>query len=180
DRAICRAFSFKLQANLTDKSYSKAPLAFSSDPPLPKIDALRSRVAFLSGFTPQRFDCCPKSCICYTGPRQELRACPYCKSPRYNANGTSKKHFTYIPLIPRLVASFRNAERANEMQYRSQHIHNPNTMTDVFDGGLYRQLRSEKVVIDEKKQNYNHFSDGRDIALGLSTDGFTPFKRRKS
>ncbi|KAF9473564.1 hypothetical protein BDN70DRAFT_771485, partial [Pholiota conissans] len=180
DRAICRAFSFKLQANLTDKSYSKAPLAFNTNPQLPKIGALRSRVAFLSGFKPQRFDCCPSSCICYTGPREKLQACPICKLPRFNANGTAKKHFTYIPLIPRLVASFRNVEHAQKMLYRSQHKHDPNKMTDIFDGQLYRQLRSEGVDIDGKKEKYNHFSDDRDIALGLSTDGFMPFKRRKS
>ncbi|KAF9474440.1 hypothetical protein BDN70DRAFT_769579, partial [Pholiota conissans] len=180
DRAICRAFSFKLQANLTDKSYSKAPLAFEANPPLPKIDALRSRVAFLAGFKPQRFDCCPNSCICYTGPREGLQACPRCKLPRFHPSGRPTKTFTYIPVIPRLVASFRNAERTKEMMYRSEHVHDPNKMTDVFDGDLYRELCLKKVSIDGKKMGYSHFSDNRDIALGLSTDGFAPFKRRKS
>ncbi|KAF8158604.1 hypothetical protein BJ912DRAFT_801077, partial [Pholiota molesta] len=180
DRAICRAFSFKLQTNLTDRGYSMAPLAFQSNPPLPKIDTLRSRVAFLAGFKPQRYDCCPNSCICYTGPRDTLQACPHCNEPRFGANGTSRKHFTYIPLIPRLLASFRNTKRAKSMLYRSQHVHNPQKMTDVFDGKLYRQLCTEKVDIDGKKQKYNHFSNDRDVALGISTDGFAPFKRRKS
>ncbi|KJA21844.1 hypothetical protein HYPSUDRAFT_109339, partial [Hypholoma sublateritium FD-334 SS-4] len=179
DRAICRAFSFKLQTNLTDKGYSKAPIAFQSDPPLPKIDSLRSRVAFLAGFKPQHYDCCPNSCICYTGPREELQACPHCQEPRFRNNGNSRKHFTYIPIIPRLLASLQNADHAEKMLYRSQHIHKPEKVTDVFDGTLYRELCQKGVQIDGEEQPYNFFSGNRDIALGLSTDGFAPFKRRK-
>ncbi|KAJ3501992.1 hypothetical protein NLJ89_g9087 [Agrocybe chaxingu] len=81
DRAICRAFSFKLQTHLTDKGYAKAPLAFQCNPPLPKIDALHARVAFLAGFKPERYDCCPNSCCCYTGPREPLKTCPHCLIP---------------------------------------------------------------------------------------------------
>ena len=83
-------------------------------------------------------------------------------------------------MIPRLQAAFRNPERATAMLYRSQHVHNADKTTDVFDGSLYRQLCTEKVDIDGRKLKYNHFSDHRDIALGLSTDGFAPFRNRKS
>lgn len=79
-------------------------------------------------------------------------------------------------MIPQLLASFKNAKRAKEMLYRSQHIHNPEKTTDVFDGTLYCQLCTEKVNIDGEKLKYNHFSDDRYIVLGLSTDGFAPFK----
>ncbi|KAJ3494993.1 hypothetical protein NLJ89_g10699 [Agrocybe chaxingu] len=127
DRAICRAFSFKLQTHLTDKGYAKAPMAFQCNPPLPKIDSLRARVAFLAGFKPER-----------------------------------------------------NKKRTEEMQYRAKHIHEPGNMTDVFDGSAYQDLLTETVKIDGEDLGHTYFSDGRDIALGLSTDGFAPFKRRKN
>jgi hypothetical protein len=38
----------------------------------------------------------------------------------------------------------------------------------------------KKVIIDDKEVSHEYFSSPRDIALGLSTDGFAPFKRRKS
>jgi len=66
------------------------------------------------------------------------------------------------------------------MQYRAQeHHHVPKKTTDVFDSTHYRDLLHSKVTVDGKEIPYNFFSDSRDIALGLSTDGFAPFKKRK-
>ncbi|KAJ7206495.1 hypothetical protein GGX14DRAFT_698366 [Mycena pura] len=98
------AFSYKLQTNTTDSAFKKIPLAFPQNPPLPKFDALRARVNFLAGFKPQIYDCCPNSCLCYVGPHKDLDACSYCKELRWRANGKPRKKFTYIPIIPRLVA----------------------------------------------------------------------------
>ncbi|TFK65415.1 hypothetical protein BDN72DRAFT_773359, partial [Pluteus cervinus] len=179
DRAICRAFSFKLQTNLTDKGYAKAPLAFNSDPPLPKLPGLRTRVAFLSGFKPEQYDCCINSCCCFTGPNHSLTKCPHCDEPRHQPNGKSQNHFTYIPLIPRLLSCFRDKEKAKQMQYRAEHQSQPDKVTDIFDGTCYQELLERKVSFDGVDSDYHFFSGKRDIALGLSTDGFSPFKRRK-
>ena len=35
------------------------------------------------------------------------------------------------------------------------------------------------MTIDNEELPHYFFSDARDIALGLSTDGFAPFKRKK-
>lgn len=42
DLAICRAFAYKVKSHTTDSDFKKLPFAFPSDPPLPKLDALRS------------------------------------------------------------------------------------------------------------------------------------------
>lgn len=75
-----------------------------------------------------------------------------------------------------------NAETAKAMQYRAEHNshQHPDIKTDIFDGSHYKTLREEDVVIDGVKLGHHFFSDDRDIALGLSTDGFAPFKRRKN
>jgi hypothetical protein len=66
------------------------------------------------------------------------------------------------------------------MKYRAhEHHHIPKKTTDVFNSAHYRGLLQSKVTIDGKEIPYNFFSDSRDIALGLSTDGFAPFKKRK-
>lgn len=52
-------------------------------------------------------------------------------------------------------------------------------MKDVFDSGNYRTLQSRNVTLGAQQQTHKFFGDSRDIALGLSTDGFAPFKRRK-
>jgi hypothetical protein len=52
-------------------------------------------------------------------------------------------------------------------------------MKDVFDSKNYSTLRERFVTVNGVRMPYKFFSDLRDIALGLSTDGFSPFKRRK-
>jgi hypothetical protein len=179
DLAICRAFAFKVQTNLTDRAFKKIPHAFPQNPPLPKLDALRTRINFLAGFKPEVYDCCTNSCICYVGPHKDLEKCPYCNEPRWRANGKPRKKFTYIPIIPRLVAFAGNREMAEKQQYRAQHRHEPGKTTDVFDGTHYRSLLGKFVEINGKKCGHKYFSDPRDVALGASWDGFAPFKHRK-
>ncbi|KAJ7232992.1 hypothetical protein B0H12DRAFT_990522, partial [Mycena haematopus] len=179
DLAICKAFSYKVQTNTTDKAFKKIPLAFPQDPPLPKLDAMRARVNFLAGFKPQIYDCCPNSCVCYVGPHRDLEKCPYCHESRLRANGKPRKKFTYIPIIPRLVAFASNQEMAEKQQYRAEYAPEPGVMRDVFNGSHYRSLCTKAVDINGKRQKYNFFSDPRDVALGASWDGFAPFKRRK-
>lgn len=76
DLALCRAFAYKLQTYTTDRAFEKLPYAFPSDPPLPRIDSLRSRVGFLAGFKPEIYHCCINSCCCYVGPHEDLDECP--------------------------------------------------------------------------------------------------------
>jgi hypothetical protein len=65
------------------------------------------------------------------------------------------------------------------MKYRAAHQHVPGTTTDVFDGSHYRSLREQQVELHGRRLTRRYFDDHRDIALGLSSDGFAPFKKRK-
>ena len=53
-------------------------------------------------------------------------------------------------------------------------------MTDVFDGSHYLGLLQKEVTINGHGLGHAYFSDPRDIALGLGTDGVGPWRRRKS
>ncbi|KAF7347089.1 hypothetical protein MVEN_01462900 [Mycena venus] len=178
DLAICRAFSFKVRSNLTDKAFKMTPFAFPQNPPLPALDGIRSRVNFLAGFKPQIYDCCVNSCLCFVGRHENLTKCHYCNEPRWRANGKARKKFTYIPIIPRLVAFAGNRDMAEQQQYRANHVHTPGVTTDVFDGQHYRSLRTKHVEINGRKLPHKYFEDRRDVALGASWDGFAPFKRQ--
>jgi Transposase family tnp2. len=179
DKLILRAFTLKVKSHMTDDAYEKLSFVFPSEP-LPSWKETKSRTAFLSGIDPILYDCCPSSCCCYTGPNASLDKCPHCHMLRYNPDGQPKKKFVYIPLIPRLVAFFKNPDLAEKMKYRGhEHIHNPGNITDIHDGSVYRELLDKPVVVDGKELRHKYFSDSRDVALGLSTDGFAPFRRRK-
>jgi hypothetical protein len=68
------------------------------------------------------------------------------------------------------------------MQYRHQSESDaiPGVIRDVFDGAHYKALKSKIVQIDKKTFQHRYFDGSQDIALGLSTDGFAPFNKRKS
>jgi hypothetical protein len=167
---------------MADTAWKKAYLAFQTMPPLPKLLQLRSCITFLAGFSAQTYDCCPNSCLCYTGPHSSEMSCTYCGLSQHHANGKPRKKFTYIPLIPQLQAFCANPKVAATMQYRSESESEsiPGVIKDVFDSKNYKALQSKYVQIDKTIFGHWYFDDHRDIVLGLSTDGFAPFNRRKS
>ena len=65
------------------------------------------------------------------------------------------------------------------MLYRSKYQHDGTNLQDVMDGANYQRLRGTNVTINGQPRPYKYFEDHRDIALGLSTDGFCPFRKRK-
>ncbi|GJF00485.1 transposase family Tnp2 domain-containing protein [Phanerochaete sordida] len=205
DLQILRSFAYRVRNNVSDGDFETLPLVFDAIPDnsAAQVD---SRAAFLSGFDPRLYHCCPKSCMCYVGPYADLQQCLYCGTSRYNGQGRPRKTFTYIPLIPRLRAMYRDPQMAKKLEYRSHFAQSPpkhrvpgpecerlrkvsgrgvagrcycpSKVEDVFDGHHYRALCDSPVIINDKPQPHAHFSHNHDLALGLSTDGFAPFKRR--
>ena len=137
----------------------------------------KKRVRSLAGFQPVRYSCCVNSCVCFVGPYEDLTECPNCKEARFKADGKPRKNFDYLPVIPRLQAMLANSMHVEKMCYRANHEHEPGVIKDVFDGSHYQSLL-DTIVPAGEADPYFYFSDKRDIALGLSTDGFTPFKKR--
>ena len=178
DLTLLRAYTLKVEDGITNATFNKFRFAFPQAP-LDSIKSTEKRVQFLSGFQPVRYSCCPSSCVCYTGPYETLRQCPKCKADRYKADGTTPySYFEYLPLIPRLRAMVANSTYAGKMQYRSNHVRDPTKSTDILDGTHYTSLLGKCVTIGDEELPMWFFSDPRDIALGLSTDGFCPFKCR--
>lgn len=182
DMATLRAFALKVDSHMSNRTFANLPYAFPNEA-IPTIDVARSRAQFLSGVKPVRYHCCVNSCCCFIGPHETRNACPYCHEARYYAgpDRRPRKTFTYLPVIPRLIGMCANAEKMKDMGYRAnEHVHIPGRTTDVFDGSHYRGLLEKRVILDGQEIPRTYFSDPRDIALGLATDGFGPFKHRKS
>jgi hypothetical protein len=57
----------------------------------------------------------------------------------------------------------------------------PDFMDDVHDGSYYRGLMKQPVTWNgiEQKPRRTYFQDETDVALGLATDGVTPYKRSR-
>ncbi|QRV98713.1 Transposase family Tnp2 protein [Ceratobasidium sp. AG-Ba] len=182
---LVRAFNYKVDTDISGRAFSKLPRAFPDElGTLPSEKIVRKRAARLSGFDPLRVDCCVNSCIAYTGDYENTSTCSYCREPRYKYNEEkqewqSRRHFQYLPLIPRLVNMYRNPGTAHALGYRARYELRPDTYADIFDGAHYRNLRQRHVLIEGDPLPHRYFSSPTDIALGLSTDGFGPFKSRK-
>lgn len=170
-----------MHTQTADRDWPKLQKAFSvTTNDIPTLDSIRSRVRFLAGFKPERYDCCVKTCCCFTGPLKNLNHCPHCNEARYASDGRPRKSFTYLPFIPRLLAFLANKSIAETLLYRANF--SPSTdgsRSDIFDGNHYRRLLQQHISVNGKHLSKTYFSDPRDVALGLSTDGFAVFKKRK-
>ncbi len=129
---------------------------------------------------PVWYDCCINSCICYLGIYTNADICPDCKEPRLSPSGRPRRFFCYIPLIPRLRALFQCIRLIELLQYRAKFVDDENVIHDIFSSEHYKTLRRSPVIIDGQELPYNHFSDPRDIALGLCTDAFLLFQRHRA
>lgn len=176
-----RAHNYKVNTDLGARAYDKLGRAFPELANLPSRQRLRTQVAFLSGVTPVKYDCCPNSCCCYTDTYADLDICPFknCGEPRRDSAGRPRSTFQYLPLIPRLVNLFQDTAMAEKLDYRANHKPVDTKTTDVFSGTHYQRLCRTKVTIEDETLPHKFFSAPSDIAMGASTDGFGPFKHRK-
>lgn len=111
-----RVFAFQVQNNLNEDTLAQIPAAFPTEQ-LPTLKKIRARIAFLSGFDAERYDCCVESCIAYTGPYADLEQCPYCKTSRHDDFGNPRRQFAYLSLKRRLLALRQHQETAQQMEY---------------------------------------------------------------
>ena len=181
DLAICRAFAFLVRTQLTSKNFAMVPETWPGISEFHSEHVLRAKAQGLAGVKPLRFNCCANSCVCFAGQYSSLEKCPRCNEPRFEIGSHGKQkprsQFFYIPLIPHLITYLKSPHVASAMQYRSQHQHTPGSLRDIFDGENYQALRNAPVTIHGTPTDppATYFQDPRDIALGLSTDGYGIF-----
>ena len=179
-----RAFNYFVTQGTTREAYDALRTAFPELDDISSIYVAQRTAAELSGLRPKHVDCCVNSCCCYTGKHEGLDRCPFpdCNEPRRDESGRPRKMFQYLPIIPRLLALCLDKTTAAKMQYRHEYCEKRDVenVTDVFDGALYQELCQQEVTANGKVYPHRYFSDRRDIALGLSLDGFAPFKRRSN
>lgn len=178
DRTTLRFLATRLRTHFSRSTYDDLRFGVCADLDIPSEFIAWRRLRVLLGLETKTYDMCLNSCCCFLGKYKDLRVCPYCKEPRYNARNKARRVFRYTPLIPQLRGLFQRATTVQRLRYRVQVEQEriPGTIQDVFDGENYLLLRTTPLSPEDP---YCPFDNPEDIALGLSTDGVTLFKRRR-
>ena len=132
----------------------------------------------LSGFVdikPIFISMCVNSCCAFTGELINTISCPLCGEAAYinqsSNKRTPRKVSTFLPLLDRFKLQYNNSRRSAELRYRHSYVNNDeyedDSISDIFDGRLYKELTED-----------GYFKDERDIALIGSTDGYQIFKQK--
>ncbi|KAJ7083126.1 hypothetical protein B0H15DRAFT_749862, partial [Mycena belliarum] len=175
DRDNIRAFKLKLVSRMPRTAYNQMVYAFNHKMDLSSEWVMLHRIAILSCIEPVWYHCCIQSCAAFTGAFSDLAECPYCDEPRLSPTGKPRRMFCYLPLIPRLQGLFLNPKMIDRLLYRHNYTHVPGSISDVFDGEHYRNLRKQNVVVDGKTLPHKYFSGQFDICLGVCTDSYLLF-----
>ena len=177
---------WKIRTHATRESYNDLRETIAEDFGFDSEYKALKLLLDLSDLKPIIYHCCVNSCVAYTGKYANLNDCPFCQEPRYFDDVKQKPRykFSYIPLIPQLKAIFTNPAYRELCMYRGDHNYSPELITDYCDGAHYRTLLGKNVETiheDGRREvlQHKHFSDKRDIALGLFTDGFQLFKKSR-
>ena len=175
DLFLLWVYTLKVEDHVTEWTFSQLSKVFpnmSQD----TLQVIEKHVQALSEFWSIWYSCCINNCVCFVRPYENLTKCPNCKEIWYKASGTPRKCFEYLPLIPWLQAISANATHATKMHYQAKYVHKPSIIKNVFDSSHYQTLLDTPIAIDSSNPFF-FFSDPCDIALGLSTDGFSLFKQ---
>lgn len=130
---------------------------------------------------------CIKSCLAYTGPFQELDACPMCSEPRYDqfqlesSNGKTRiprQEFHTIPIGPQLQALYRDPQSARHAHYLRDE--RSRVLAEVQE----QRCLEEYSDVLHGSDLIGAFRDGRvsedDIVLMFSIDGAQLYAKKAS
>jgi hypothetical protein len=178
DRTVLQFLASRLRTHFSRQTYDDLRYGACEPLNIPSEFVAWRRLRILSGLETRAYDCCVNSCCCFLGKYRDLDSCPFCQERRFNAAGKARRRFHYSPLIPQLQGLFQRAPSIKSMRYRAkaEREHEPGKYFDVFDGRHYHTLRNTQV---REGNDYRFFDNREDIALSLSTNGFTLFKRRR-
>jgi hypothetical protein len=172
-------FDVLIRSNISNSTYDIIRSRFE-ELQLKSLYQLHSHMSKLSHVVEHSYDCCINSCCCFSSELSNLDTCPYCGQPRFRPNSRIPFNtFHYLQIGPRLKALYLNKHFAELSNYRGTLDLNTQAVDDVFHGSHYLGLLQQQVQIDGQQYPHCFFSDPRDIALGIMTDGFQIFKRQR-
>ena len=165
DLEVLHLIELKVQENVNDKTFNKLKWVFQLCS-LPSFKVSKQQLTYLAQFGPQQYDCCIASCICYAGLHKEKTQGKW---------RPSNDLYIYSP-HPTTCYTLSEPQHVKLMRYQHEFKSYLTRMHDIFDGFVYQGLKGEKVTIGGVPQRHRFFKGEDNIALGIATDSFAPFK----
>ncbi|XP_004488866.1 uncharacterized protein [Cicer arietinum] len=133
------------------------------------------------GLDYKKIDACPNDCMIYWKNYENETSCHVCGAPRWKeiAEGNhqvGKNHESYkvsakilrhFPLIPRFQRLFMCAKTASSLRWHEEERLKDEKLRHPVDGEAWKEF---------DKRHPDFALDSRNIRLGLSSDGFNPFR----
>lgn len=108
--------------------------------------------------------------VLFRGEHTNRDTCPDCGESRYINQGTPARHFTYLPIGPRLIRLFGTQNLAKIVQAYGLHLDSSKTyiMYDIHDSLAWRLAYSSDGPYSSEYQS---------ISFAFNTDGFNPYSQ---
>ncbi|CAJ2674634.1 unnamed protein product [Trifolium pratense] len=134
------------------------------------------------GLDYKKIHACPNDCMLYWKDRENDNSCNICKASRWKeftqVEGESSEQAKYdhkvpakvlrhFPLIPRLQRLFMCSKTAKEMRWHDEERSKDGKLRHPADGKAWKDF-------DILHPDFS--SEPRNVRLGLSSDGFNPFR----
>lgn len=171
---ILQLLNIKQKHNLTDRAFNEILRLFSGSDS--SLYLAQKKLADLVDIRPVFIPMCVNSCCAFTNQLVNNTTCLWCGEAAYNQTSNSniktpRKVATFLPLLNRFKLQYNDPKRSSDLRYRHQYANSneneENSISDIFDGNLYKDLINDGYFIDE-----------RDIALIGSTDGYQIFRQK--
>ena len=175
---------WKLDYHVSDTAYENAPLYVGDHRQQrnPSLYEAKKIIRQLTRIESRLIPCCINSCAAFLDDTAISRteSCSFCHEAIYETVKLARKpvpvvrarqHFLYMSPISRLILEFAQENLAKELSVYRQtmdQMYSPSHMRDYFDGEHFRQCKNDGL-----------FTNIRDIALSISTDGVN-ITRQKS
>ncbi|VVA40571.1 PREDICTED: transposon [Prunus dulcis] len=180
---IVRLLHTKVLCGWTDKSVTilltLLKEAFPNEVQLPDSYNEARKIMDDLAFTYNTWDACPNNCMLFRNEDEKLESCAICHESRYKkvdgqptnvVNGNRKipaKQVRYFPLKPRLQRLFMSSKTASHMRWHAE---------ERTDDGVLRHPADSPAWKEFDAKNPDFSSEVRNVRLGLSSDGFSPFR----
>ena len=129
------------------------------------------KLVYSLGLPSEMIDVCIDNCMIYWKDDENLEECRFCKKPRFKPQGRGRnrvpyQRMWYLPIKDRLKRLYQSERTAASMRWHAEHGQKDGEIAHPSDARAWKHFN--KV--------YPDFANNiRNVYLGLSTDGFSPF-----